>query len=94
MKDAYEVLQQKEADLARVRKETESLRLVAPLLCEDVASDSTKEPTLSEKPHDPNCDMAGTDFLLSSSPATRRSFHRFRSATDFLESPYRQSSII
>jgi hypothetical protein len=94
MKDAYEVLQQKEADLARVGKEMESLRLVAPLLCDDVASDSEKKPMLSEKPHDPNCDMAGTDSLLSSSPATRRSFHRFRSATDFIESLHRQSPII
>ena len=35
MKDAYEVLQQKEADLARVRHEIGSLQVVAPLLSVD-----------------------------------------------------------
>jgi hypothetical protein len=32
MKDVYEVLRQKEMDLARLRKEIEALRLVIPLL--------------------------------------------------------------
>ena len=35
MKDAYEVLYQKEADLARVRKEIESLTLSAQLLADE-----------------------------------------------------------
>jgi hypothetical protein len=35
MKDAYELLHQKEADLARVRKEVYSLNIVARLLEED-----------------------------------------------------------
>ena len=35
MKDAREVLRQKEADLTRVRKEVDSLRLAAPLLDEE-----------------------------------------------------------
>jgi DNA replication protein DnaC len=35
MKDAYEVLQQKEEALARVRKEMESLNIVARLLSDD-----------------------------------------------------------
>jgi hypothetical protein len=35
MKDAYEVLHQKEADLARVRKEVYSLNIVVRLLAED-----------------------------------------------------------
>jgi hypothetical protein len=39
MKDAYEVLQQKEADLARVRHEIESLQVVASLLSDDLTSD-------------------------------------------------------
>ena len=34
MRDVYEVLQQKELDLERVRAEVEALRLVAPLLAE------------------------------------------------------------
>ena len=35
MKNAYEVLEQKEIDLARVRQEIESLRIVAPLLSDE-----------------------------------------------------------
>ena len=35
MKDAYEVLYQKEADLVRVRQEVESLRVAASLLGDD-----------------------------------------------------------
>ena len=35
MKDAYEVLYRKEADLVRVRQEIESLTVVASLLAED-----------------------------------------------------------
>jgi hypothetical protein len=35
MKDAYEVLYEKEGDLARVRKEIESLTLTAQLLADD-----------------------------------------------------------
>ena len=38
MKDAYEVLYQKEADLARVRKEIESLTISAELLSDDSLS--------------------------------------------------------
>ena len=38
MKDVYEILQQKEADLARVRHEVESLQVVASLLSDDLAS--------------------------------------------------------
>jgi hypothetical protein len=43
MKDAYELLHQKESDLARVRKEVESLNIVAPLLAEDRTSDDSGE---------------------------------------------------
>ena len=35
MRNAYEVLKQKEEDLARVRREIESLRIVASLLLDD-----------------------------------------------------------
>ena len=38
MKNAYEVLYQKEADLARVRREIESLTIAVPLLVNDVSS--------------------------------------------------------
>jgi hypothetical protein len=40
MKDAYEVLSQKEADLVRVHQEIESLKVVASLLAEELTSDN------------------------------------------------------
>ena len=40
MKNAYSVLEQKEKELARVRQEVESLRIVAPLLSEEATSDT------------------------------------------------------
>jgi hypothetical protein len=43
MKDAYEVLQQKQTDLARVRKEIDSLNLVARLLSDDDTSDNAMQ---------------------------------------------------
>jgi hypothetical protein len=39
MKNAYEVLRQKETDLARVRHEIESLRIVASLLSDELPSE-------------------------------------------------------
>jgi len=39
MRNAYEVLHQKETDLARVRREIESLRIVAPLLSDELLSE-------------------------------------------------------
>ncbi len=44
MKNVYEVLRQKEMELARLEKEVEALRLVAPLLSEELkdAADPTK----------------------------------------------------
>jgi hypothetical protein len=41
MRNANEVLRQKEADLARVRNEIEALKMIAPLLAEDGSSDLT-----------------------------------------------------
>jgi hypothetical protein len=40
MKDAYEVLSQKEADLVRVHQEIESLKVVASLLAEELTLDN------------------------------------------------------
>ena len=54
MRDAYDALRQKEADLARVRHEVESLRIVASLLLDDLNSDQ------SEKTH-----SMSTDDLLN-----------------------------
>jgi len=49
MKNVYEVLRQKELELARLEKEVEALRVVAPLLSEEnaaLANDAPK-PTLA-----------------------------------------------
>lgn len=42
MKNVYEVLRQKEMELARLEKEVEALRLVAPLLSEEKESAESK----------------------------------------------------
>ena len=48
MKDAYEVLQQKQAELDRIRNEIESLKIVERLLSEDLACDDpTQDPDKS-----------------------------------------------
>ena len=43
MRDAYEVLYQKEADLVRVRQEVESLRVAAPLLSDEDTGSKVEE---------------------------------------------------
>jgi len=50
MKNVYEVLRQKELELARLEKEVEALRVVAPLLSPDEAKEMGNEvpkPTLA-----------------------------------------------
>jgi hypothetical protein len=47
MKNAYEVLEQKEIDLARVRHEIESLRIVAPLLSDELPSEELTKKRVS-----------------------------------------------
>lgn len=50
MRNVYEVLRQKELELARLEKEVEALRVAAPLLSDDkeMASDSpSNKPTLT-----------------------------------------------
>lgn len=73
MRDAYEVLYQKEADLVRVRQEVESLRVVASMLIDD-ASTLQQEPTRAmeeKKPAEPvfpapsEIAATGTDGLSS-----------------------------
>ena len=73
MKDAYELLHQKESDLARVRKEIESLNLVAPLLAEDGTSNDAAENS------DPT-PLSDTISRLSDSAATNAD-NMFASAT-------------
>ena len=47
MKDVFDVLHQKQADLARVRLEVDSLRIAAPLLAEDDAENKKPVQTTS-----------------------------------------------
>jgi hypothetical protein len=48
MKNVYEVLRQKELELARLEKEVEALRIAAPLLSEEREStQETPKPTLA-----------------------------------------------
>jgi hypothetical protein len=49
MKNVYEVLRQKELELARLEKEVEALRVAAPLLSDDkdAMSDNVGKPTLA-----------------------------------------------
>jgi hypothetical protein len=78
MKDAYEILKLKEADLARVRQEIESLRIVASLLDDD--PDSTgPDPTVlitKERTNIPRAtlDPTGTERMFSSDVLPRSRF--------------------
>jgi hypothetical protein len=50
MKNVYEVLRQKELELARLEKEVEALRVAAPLLSDDkdgLSEPATSKPTLT-----------------------------------------------
>jgi hypothetical protein len=67
MKDAYEVLKQKEADVDRVRREIESLKVVASLLA-DANSDEPGETDsirTEKKDHHASLEPTGSDGLSS-----------------------------
>jgi len=70
MKHPYEVLQQKEVQLARVRREIESLRLVATLLSDGSSEDLTKKPVSADKPLLKDSEATGTGGLFSSISAS------------------------
>ena len=56
MKNVYEVLRQKELELARLEKEVEALRVAAPLLSEEkevLAEATNNKPTLTSAPQQP-----------------------------------------
>ncbi|MGA9640252.1 MAG: hypothetical protein WBQ72_02555 [Terriglobales bacterium] len=53
MKNVFEVLRQKELELARLEKEVEALRLAAPLLAEDKEQAEAPKPTLTTSPQQP-----------------------------------------
>jgi hypothetical protein len=66
MQDAYVLLQQKQVELARVRKEIECLNIVAALLSDDRASDDLA-PNPAESPAS---SLSDTISRLSDSAAT------------------------
>ena len=49
MKNVYEVLRQKELEMARMEKEVEALRVAAPLLSDDkdIGAETSAKPTLA-----------------------------------------------
>jgi len=47
MKNVYEVLRQKELELAKLEKEVEALRVAAPLLSEEKEASMENKPTLA-----------------------------------------------
>jgi hypothetical protein len=84
MKDAFQVLQQKETELARVRKEIESLNIVAPLLDEedrdadnaDTASEYSGRipPGSATVMTSPQAESADADLEFSSGAGSRSKF--------------------
>jgi hypothetical protein len=68
MRDALELLTEKETELERVRKEIESLRAVLPLLADDI-----QEPQPDRKPVS-NVQATGTGDLSSSVGNSRPKF--------------------
>jgi len=79
MRDAYEELRQKEADVARVRHEIESLLITAPLLDDEPSSDNPnaqpESSTATRLEHDPESQVIGTD-VSDSHPGFWRVFKR------------------
>jgi hypothetical protein len=68
MKDPYQVLQQKEMELVRIRREVDSLRIAAPLLSEDAQHDvGQARESLEDKGSQAEADppATGTDGLFS-----------------------------
>ena len=77
LKDARELLRQKEADVARVRHEIENLKIVVPLLSEELTSDELTKtradsPAEEERNSDDLSKATGTDGLFSSLIANPR----------------------
>ncbi len=75
MRNAYQLLNEKEADLARVRHQVDSLRTVAALLSDDAnAKDSTSEPAGAADDASSEGSRAaatGTDGMFSSATPSR-----------------------
>jgi hypothetical protein len=78
MKDAYQVLRQKEADLVRVRHEIESLLITASLLRDEPISEDlnvqTESSTEIRSEHEAEPKATGTEGLSSSVSDSRPGF--------------------
>jgi hypothetical protein len=62
MRNIYEVLRQKEADIERLKKELQALRVVAPLLEEELLAETqTVTPTVRNYPTVPAKPVTTTD---------------------------------
>ena len=77
MKDVNELLTQKEAEVARVRKEIESLQMVLPLLADDAAEAEPERKPVSNVQGDASeasspVQATGTDDLFSSTKSGSR----------------------
>jgi hypothetical protein len=70
MKDANEVLQQKEAELAHVRCKIEGLQIVAPLLSDELPSASSAEEILDRGPGSEATGTHGQFSSVISNPRT------------------------
>ena len=71
MKNVYEVLRQKELELARLEKEVEALRVAAPLLSDDKDTGSSESATTS-KPTLTTAASAGQQPLRIPQPAVNQ----------------------
>lgn len=72
MKNVYEVLRQKELELARLEKEVEALRVAAPLLSDDkevLADGTTNKPILTSAPQQP---IRMTPPVVTATPSPAR----------------------
>jgi hypothetical protein len=75
MRDAYEVLHEKEAEITRLRHEIASLQIVAPLLSDD-SEDTSESLNSTDAPSekvsdDSEAKATGTDGLFSTASASR-----------------------
>jgi hypothetical protein len=74
MKDAYEVLHEKETELARIRHEIASLKIVAPMLNEETHpgnSENVHSSTEQSASAESEAEATGTDGLFSYAAVSR-----------------------
>jgi hypothetical protein len=74
MKNVYEVLRQKELELARLEKEVEALRVAAPLLSDEkeaIADTTIAKPTLAAAVPTPQAPIRIPQPAVNQAPAAR-----------------------